>query len=424
MSQQILAKLSLQLVVKGYIFKKFLQTSFSRGIVFSPHSLTDKLSKKLFPLLTAETEDAQLLSTVEELAMEHGNSVYKEMLLMMTGKHFGAELSKRYWSASVRHCQKIFKPEFAGRGFRPALMDYLRHFAGEFTDPRIIEGDYLYNITRSSVTDGLTGLYNQTYFKKILEKTIYNQRRNGDNSFALVFLDLDHFKQYNDRCGHLQGDEALRVCAGIITKNLRDGDIAVRYGGEEFALLLPDLDRYDAFSAAERIRKDIESHLFPKQELLDSGNLTISGGISIYPDSGTTVEEIIETADKELYKAKERRNCIYSFSDDRRRNSRRPVRSLVEYASFDGALYRPALSIDVSEHGMGFGCESLLEEGSTLSLRLTRPYWPENVHLTAIVRQVRRKDELIFVGLEFDESLRSIDELLTHKKASLALGGR
>lgn len=392
--------------------------------MFSPHPLTAKFAKELLPLLSAATEDKKLLSRVEELAAKHGNSVYKEMLLMMTGKHFGSELSRRYWSGAVRHCQQIFKAEFVGRGFRPALMDYLRHFAGELSDPRIIEGDYLYNITRSSVTDGLTGLYNQTYFKKVLEKTICNQRRNGDNSFALVFLDLDHFKQYNDRCGHLQGDEALRICAEIITRNLRDGDLAVRYGGEEFALLLPELDRHTAFSVAERIRKGIENHHFLKQELLDSGNLTISGGISLYPDSGESAEEIIQTADKELYKAKERRNCIYSFSDDRRRNTRRTVKSLVEYASFDGALYRPALSIDISEHGMGLGCESLLEEGSTLSLRLTRPYWPENIHLTAKVRQVRRKDELIFVGLEFDKSLQSIDELLNHQKSSLAMGGR
>lgn len=392
--------------------------------MFSPHPLKENLAKELSPLLAAGAEDAHLLSRVEALAGEHGNSVYKEMLLMMTGKHFGAELSKRYWMGAVNHRHKIFKAEFVERGFRPALMDYLRHFTGELSDPRIIEGDYLYNITRSSVTDGLTGLYNQTYFKKILQKTINNQRRTGDNIFALVFLDLDHFKQYNDRCGHLQGDEALRICAGIIIKNLREGDIAVRYGGEEFALLLPDLDRHNAFAVAERIRKDIENYDFPKQALLDSGSLTISGGISLYPDSGATAEEIIQHADKELYKAKGLRNCIYSFSDDRRRNSRRPVRSLVEYASFDGALYRPALSIDICEHGMGLGCENILEEGATLSLRLTRPYWPENLHLTAKVRQVRRKDELVFVGLEFDESLNSLDELLTHKKSSLALNGR
>jgi len=391
--------------------------------VFSPHPLTDKFSDHLLPLLSADTEDSHLLARVDELAKEFGSPVYKEMLLVMTGKHFGAELSKRYWQGAVNHCHKIFKPEFAKRGFRPALMDYLRFFAGEFSDPRIIEGEYLYNITRSSVTDGLTGLYNQTYFKKILEKTINNQRRSVD-AFALVFLDLDHFKQYNDRCGHLEGDEALRVCSEIIVKNLRDGDVAVRYGGEEFALLLPNLERHSAFSVAERIRKGIESHNFPKQELLDSGNLTISGGISVFPDSGTTSNEIIQAADKELYRAKERRNCIYSFSEDRRRNSRRPVKSLVEYAAFDGAIYRPALSTDISEYGMGLGCETLLEEGMTLSLRLTRPYWPENIHLSAIVRQVRRKDELIYIGLEFEESLDSLESLLTRQKNSLATASR
>ena len=391
--------------------------------MFSPHPLTNEFSDKLLQLLSADTEDTHLLAKVDELAKEFGNPVYKEMLLVMTGKHFGADLSKRYWQGAVSHCHKIFKPEFAKRGFRPALMDYLRFFAGEFSDPRIIEGEYLYNITRSSVTDGLTGLYNQTYFKKILEKTINNQRRSVD-AFALVFLDLDHFKQYNDRCGHLEGDEALRVCSEIIVKNLRDGDVAVRYGGEEFALLLPNLERHSAFSVAERIRKGIESHNFPKQELLDSGNLTISGGISVFPDSGTTSNEIIQAADKELYRAKERRNCIYSFSEDRRRNSRRPVKSLVEYAAFDGAIYRPALSTDISEYGMGLGCEALLEEGMTLSLRLTRPYWPENIHLSAIVRQVRRKDELIYIGLEFEQSLDSIESLLTRQKSSLATASR
>jgi len=391
--------------------------------VFSPHPLTDKFSDQLLPLLSADTEDSHLLARVDELAKEFGNPVYKEMLLVMTGKHFGAELSKRYWQGAVNHCHKIFKPEFAKRGFRPALMDYLRFFAGEFSDPRIIEGEYLYNITRSSVTDGLTGLYNQTYFKKILEKTINNQRRSVD-AFALVFLDLDHFKQYNDRCGHLEGDEALRVCAEIIVKNLRDGDVAVRYGGEEFALLLPNLERHSAFSVAGRIRKGIENHNFPKQELLDNGSLTISGGISVFPDNGTTSNEIIQAADKELYRAKDRRNCIYSFSEDRRRNSRRPVKSLVEYATFDGALYRPALSTDISEYGMGLGCEALLEEGTTLSLRLTRPYWPENIHLSAIVRQVRRKDELICIGLEFEESLDSLESLLTRQKSSLATASR
>ena len=392
--------------------------------MFSPYRTTEKFSAELHQLLAVEVEDFHLLATMESLAQEHGQGVYKEMLLLMVGKHFDAELSERYWQQAISHCQEIYRPEFAARGFRPALMDYLRHVAGELCDPRIIEADYLHNIARSSVTDGLTGLYNQTYFKNILADTIVNQRRNGDQNFALLLLDLDHFKQYNDRCGHLAGDEALRLCAELITASLRDGDMAVRYGGEEFALLLPNMDRHTAFAVAERIRTSVESYPFPHQDRLDSGNLTISGGVAVFPANGETVDEIIKAADTELYRAKESRNTIYTYDADRRCTFRRQIRSLVEYASFDGALYRPALSIDISENGMGLGCESLLCEGMTLSVRLTRPYWPQNMHLSAKVRQVRRQDEMIYVGLEFDESLHSLEELLVKQQSSRAVSHR
>jgi diguanylate cyclase (GGDEF)-like protein len=340
------------------------------------------------------------------------------MLKLITGKHFGKALAKSYWHGAICHSRKIFLPEYVSTGFRAALLDYLLNVAGELTDPRLIEADYLHNITRSSVTDGLTGLYNQTYFKKVLGTSILKQRRSVDQSFALVLFDLDHFKQYNDRCGHLAGDEALRLCAEIITNALREGDIAARYGGEEFALYLPNLDRHDAYVVAERIRKNIEQHVFPRQELLDNCNLTVSGGVAIFPDSGDSAADIIEAADKELYKAKERRNCIYSFSGDRRQRPRKLVRSLVEYASFDGSLYRPALSIDISEHGMGIGCENIMAAGMGVSLRLTKPYWPENVHLKATVRQVRQQDEMIYVGLEFEQSLASIRELLSQNRSA------
>lgn len=392
--------------------------------VFSPYRTTKKFSAELHQLLAVEVEDLSLLSTVESLAQEHGKGVYKEMLLLMVGKHFGEELSESYWQQAIRHCREIFRPEFSGRGFRSALMNYLRYEVGELSDPRIIEAEYLHNISRSSVTDGLTGLYNQTYFKTILADTIVNQRRNGDQNFSLILLDLDHFKQYNDRCGHLAGDEALRLCAELITAALRDGDMAVRYGGEEFALLLPHMDRHTALVVAERIRKSVENYPFPHQDRLESGNLTISGGVAVFPANGETAESIIKAADDELYRAKERRNTIFSNDADRRSTFRRPVRSLVEYASFDGALYRPALSLDISENGMGLGCESLLSEGMTLSIRLTRPYWPQNMHLSAKVRQVRRQDELIYVGLEFDESLHALEELLSRQKSPFTVSHR
>lgn len=352
--------------------------------------------------------DSVLIEGVAELARKHGNKVFQEALRLLVGKTFDPRLSRHYWNEAVKYSAVTFRMEDAQRGFRPALFDYLYRVTGELCDPRIIEAEYLRNITRSSVTDGLTGLYHQTYFKEHLRKVLGHHRRRADLAFAVVLFDLDHFKQFNDRCGHLRGDAALRRTAEIICSSLREGDLAARYGGEEFALFLPGLERQTAYKVAERIRNAIEAETFSTP----ASTLTISGGIAVYPEDGETMDALIEAADRELYRAKTRRNAISPLISDRRRGVRRPVRSLVEYASFDGALYRPALSCDVSEYGMSLKCDQVIGEGMTLSLRLMRPYWTENLEITAAVRQMRVKGDMVFLGLEFGEALESIERFL------------
>jgi diguanylate cyclase (GGDEF)-like protein len=383
--------------------------------MFSLSTDRTRLINELTRLLGAEVDDANMIAGVEGLAAKYGDLVFKEALLLLVGKNFGSRLSRMYWQGALDHRQKIFRPEFIDGSFRPALMDYLHRIAGELINPRIIETDYLNNITRSSVTDGLTGLYNQTYLKKALVSAIKKQRRASDQSFALILFDLDHFKQYNDHCGHLQGDVALQRTAEIISRSLREGDIAARYGGEEFALLLPDFDMASAYAVAERIRTGIEVEPFPGQEKLERQNLTISGGIALYPDDGRTAEEIITVADKKLYKAKVWRNTILPNVADRRRERRRQAKLLVEYATFDGALFRPAQTLDISERGIGIGCETLLPQGATINLRLAQPYGKNNITITATVRQVKRQGEMVMVGLEFSEALTTLDQLIANQ---------
>lgn len=391
-------------------------TNFQPGMSdmpFCDHD-NDALKSELRVLLLPRGGDDQpLLDGVATLEQVHGLRTYTEVLNLLVGKHFDGELARSYWRAALEHRMTILRPEFCTRAFRPALLDYLSRVAGELEDPRIIDADFLQNITRSSITDGLTGLYCQTYFKNYLSKIITNKRRDADCGFAVLFFDLDNFKQYNDRCGHLCGDETLRRTAEIIMGCLREGDMAARYGGEEFAVYLPLVNRKTALAVAERIRRAIEQEPFPKEKLLDRGSLTISGGVALYPGDGQSMEVLLEAADQHLYRAKSSRNCIYSLHSDRRRVTRHPINSLVEYASLDGALFRPALSQDVSEFGMGIGCETLIDSGTVLSLRLTRPFWPENLLLSATVRQLRRQGDLVFVGLEFHDSLESIEPLLT-----------
>lgn len=351
-------------------------------------------------------EDQQLISGVTSLAQEYGHAVYSEALFHLAGKRFSDEFSQRYWQGVLDHRQTVFRAEYTSAALRPALLDYLSRVVGELTDPRIIDAESLNHIRKSSITDGLTGLYCQTFFKQYVAKILANNRRGSDDGFAVLFFDLDTFKQYNDRCGHLCGDEALRRTAELIRKCLREGDVAARYGGEEFAVYLPQVNRGTALLVAERIRSAIEQEVFCKEELLDRGSLTISGGVSIYPEDGDKVTTLLEVADQNLYHAKIRRNCIYSLHVDRRRGLRRKIHSLVEYAHAKSTVFHAALTQDISDFDMTLGCSSAIKSGEILSLRLARPYWAKDLLLRGTVRQVRYQNEMFYIGLEFEKSLQ------------------
>lgn len=353
-----------------------------------------------------KSDDHLLISGITTLAQKYGHAVYSEALFHLAGKRFSDEFSQRYWQGVLNHRQTLFRSKYTTSTLRPALLDYLSRVVGELSDPRIIDAIHLDNIKKSSVTDGLTGLYCQTFFKQHLAKILANKRRGTDGGFAVLFFDLDTFKQYNDRCGHLCGDEALRRSAELIQKCLREGDVAARYGGEEFAVYLPKVDRGTALLVAERIRQAIEQEVFPKEELLDRGSLTISGGVSIYPEDGDNVTALLEVADQNLYRAKARRNSIFSLHVDLRRSLRRKVSSLVEYAQGKNKNFQAALSQDISEFGMTLGCACTVKTGEVLSVHLPRPYWAKDLVLRGIVRQVHYQKNMFYIGLEFESALQ------------------
>lgn len=165
-----------------------------------------------------------------------------------------------------------------------------------------------------TVHDELTGLYNYRYFyPKLREEMRLASRYRQPLSLAIV--DIDNFKHYNDTNGHLAGDTVLRQIAQILTNRLRKTDIVVRYGGEEFALILPVTNREGAKKILEDLRKEIENYLFQFRESQPSGKLTISAGISTYPYDAREARELVEAADKGLYQAKNRGKnqvCVYT----------------------------------------------------------------------------------------------------------------
>ncbi len=150
--------------------------------------------------------------------------------------------------------------------------------------------------------DSLTGIGTRRYFLERFSEEIHRSMRHKLN-LSFLILDLDYFKQTNDRFGHLVGDVVLREVAVILKSNLREIDVIGRYGGEEFTIVLTGIDREGAFRVAGRIRENIEAAVFRAYDEVIT--TTVSIGISVFPEDGLDAETLIETADKALYKAKE-----------------------------------------------------------------------------------------------------------------------
>ena len=199
-----------------------------------------------------------------------------------------------------------------------------------------IEHARLYRrVQDQAITDGLTGLFNHRYFYERLEQEIARARRYG-TPVSLLMIDIDDFKAFNDRHGHLAGDAVLREMAEVLGTELRAKlDIAARYGGEEFAVILPntpmapivdtqmEMDlagklsrlgegeappapghRQGAEGVAERIRRRIASTHFVSSDSKGPAGLTVSIGVAVFPQRTTSAEDLVANADAALYKAK------------------------------------------------------------------------------------------------------------------------
>ena len=177
-----------------------------------------------------------------------------------------------------------------------------------------IENSQLYEHTLTlSHSDSLTGLWNHGYFQQLLSKEI-ERSKELSIPLSLAMIDIDNFKNYNDKLGHQAGDTLLKDIINIFRTNSRKNDIVSRYGGEEFTIIMPGTSKNEAFRICDRIRCGVEEHKFKDEEIQPNKNVTISAGIASYPIDADNKEDLIFHADMALYEAKKTgRNkvCLY-----------------------------------------------------------------------------------------------------------------
>jgi diguanylate cyclase (GGDEF)-like protein len=153
-----------------------------------------------------------------------------------------------------------------------------------------------------SIRDPLTGLFNRRFMQESLDRELQRAKRKK-RPLAVVFIDLDHFKRFNDTFGHAAGDLILRTMGELFLRHFRGDDVVCRYGGEEFAIILPESSAKDAAKRANLLR--IEASKISMRQLgqvLD--RVTLSIGVAAFPEHGSTTEQILRMADQCLYQSK------------------------------------------------------------------------------------------------------------------------
>lgn len=231
-------------------------------------------------------------------------------LLLIAGAWYGTEkLVLRDIRTLLRSSDRIRRGDFTARTGMRDSRDELKQIGHAFDemaqslqdrDARLAQA--LHDLREQASTDALTGLYNRRHFREVLQRELTRAKRHG-SGIALVMIDLDYFKKVNDTCGHGAGDLVLREVGALLKENLRAGDTACRFGGEEFALILPESGGEGARLKAETLRRAVSALdlAYNGQEL---GGLTASFGIALFPDHAGDPDALLRAADEALYAAK------------------------------------------------------------------------------------------------------------------------
>ena len=285
------------------------------------------------PLLTTpEGSRQQLLALLEAADSDVGQALEKllsttpdahaVLLRILTQLDYKESDARAHWEAVQEHRDALTQTLGRKASLGLATLDYFQNMKGEIRHPKILEMSTFLETERSAISDGLTGLYNREFFDAGLRRELKRARRYG-LAFSLVMLDVDDFKAVNDTYGHVSGDEVLSLFSSVIRASVREIDVACRYGGEEFALILPETSRAGAFIVSERIRVDVET-LFHHQPINGAQiDLSVSGGIALYPTDANSAEGLIRMADRALYSSKhDGKNRITLHADEKRQSPR------------------------------------------------------------------------------------------------------
>lgn len=324
----------------------------------------------------------------------------KIILHTLVQLNFSPNNACQHWEEIVKHAGKLQAKLGRQVGLTTAACDYFSTIQPCMDTPKLVEFARLEETMQSAHHDFLTGLLSRSTFQNFFAQEISRAKRHKHDA-TLIFFDLDHFKEINDEHGHLAGDEALKQVGKILLSSKRKEDIACRFGGDEFVILLPETNKYMGLLAGKKLHDKINNFTFRHND--KDIQITSSGGLATFPLDSDDRQGLIECADRALYHAKSSgKHKLVLFSEEKRTFTRiefdRPlkIRSL-GIQDHD----RNSRSKNISEGGVLISCDKRYEIGIRLKLHISLE-GGENLVFTGSVVRVEQIDTSLYdIGLSF-----------------------
>jgi diguanylate cyclase (GGDEF)-like protein len=262
-------------------------------------------------------DDDIFIAQFNKLVETNGDDTYRAVIQILTDCDLDACDAKQNWLEILQHRENISRALDRRISLMTAISDYLGSYKELLKDHKIVEINSYERAIKESTHDHLTGLFNKAYFQSALAQHLSLAKRNNTD-LSVLFLDIDDFKEINDRFGHNLGDAILKIIAHTIRQKLRTSDILARFGGDEFVVLMPNTYKINALVLSERLRKAISQRPI---KIRDTNlKITISGGVAGFPVDAQRAQNLLDLADSALYRAKGAgKNSIALFKEDKRR---------------------------------------------------------------------------------------------------------
>jgi diguanylate cyclase (GGDEF)-like protein len=294
----------------------------------------EEIRKAILACMRNCTPDDDLVASLKGIVEQEGGQACKIIMEMVAHRDFDSEDAVHHWEKIQSHQAELSRLLVRPVSLPVAVCDYLHWVDKSIGYPKLIDVNKFEEIFTQARRDFLTGLYNRREFEEAIRREIARAKR-YDRKVSLLFFDLDSLKKLNDQYGHLAGDVALQYLAKIIGENKRMEDMAARYGGDEFVMLLPDTSREDTLSFAERFRGMVESRKITYNGHVLS--ITISGGVATFPDDAYDAVKLIQFADHSLNVAKRQgKNLVLGYKKEARKFLRLPYVEKINGTALSG----------------------------------------------------------------------------------------